>query len=83
MAIGLRSRNRVDELLERYIDWRYECDYVAVAYRDWCGAAPDERPLAFAVYEAALEREKAACDGYADLVSLLRSGRTAVGAHGV
>ena len=83
MAIGLR-RNKFDELLERYIDWRNECEHVDVAYRDWCGAGPDERPLAFAVYEAALEREKAACDGYADLVLLLRRGRpVAVGAHGV
>jgi hypothetical protein len=82
MAIALR-RHKIDELLERYIEWRNECAYVAVAYRDWCVAAPDERPLAFAVYEAASEREKAACDGYAEVVCVLRGGRMAVGAHGL
>lgn len=61
----------VDRLMELYCDWREECLEVHVAYEHFSAASPAERSLAFAVYEAALDREEAACEAYARQIRLV------------
>jgi hypothetical protein len=59
----------VDPLMECYCDWREQCLEVRVAYEQFTAASPAERSVAFAAYEAALDREQAACEAYARLVT--------------
>jgi hypothetical protein len=61
----------VDRLMELYCDWREECLEVRAAYKHFTAASPAERSLAFAVYEAALDREEAACEAYAMQIRLV------------
>lgn len=61
----------VDQLMELYCDWREECLEVHVAYERFAAAAAAERSLAFATYEAALDREEAACAAYATQIWLV------------
>ena len=58
---------------DQYIDWLEEAEEVQLAYECWRSADADERPLAYASYRAALEREQHACDLYAELAGPLRS----------
>ena len=55
----------VDELLERYVSWREECDRVAHSYEGWSAADRGEGALAYAAYLAALDREEHAARSYA------------------
>ncbi len=61
----------VDRLIELYCDWREQCREVNAAYRNFTAAPADARALAFAVYEAALDREESACEIYAAQVRLV------------
>lgn len=63
MNAELRSKV-VDHLLELYCDWRARCDEVRLAYEQFNAAVPADRALAFAAYQAALDREESACDAY-------------------
>ena len=47
----------IDDFIETYVCWREACDAVAAAYAQWLRAPQAERPVAFAAYQAALERE--------------------------
>jgi hypothetical protein len=58
----------VDEALERYLDWRVECESVEQAYGSWVGA---EGALRFAAYRAALDREEWAATLYGAVVERL------------
>ena len=74
---------QVDHLLELYCAWRTECAAVRAAYERFSTAEPSERGLAFAVYEAALDREESAAQLYAGQISLVsatlaRGGRDTV-----
>jgi hypothetical protein len=60
------GRWAIDELLERYISWREECDAVVVAYRRFADSRASERRLAYAGYLAALDHEEHAARLYAD-----------------
>ena len=60
----------VDRLMELYCDWREQCLEVHAAYKHFTAASPAERALAFAAYEAALDRKEAACEAYATQVRL-------------
>lgn len=71
---------QVDHLLELYCEWRNECAAVRTAYERFSTAAPPERALAFAAYEAALDREESAAQLYADQISLV-SAAIAEGGH--
>jgi hypothetical protein len=62
-------RRLVDEALERYIDWREACRAVTAAYGHWSGGAREERPLLFAAYTAALDREELAASRYSGVIS--------------
>jgi hypothetical protein len=55
----------IDELLERYICWREDCQAVRQAYQRWAASHPDERGLAHTGYLAALDREERAAGIYA------------------
>lgn len=59
------GRWAVDELLERYVSWREECNTVENSYDGWVAADRDEGPLAYAAYLAALDREEHAARRYA------------------
>jgi hypothetical protein len=73
----------IDRLIELYCEWREECAGVHAAYEHFSGAAADSRAMAFAAYTAALDREAAACQSYADQFNRLtidaRCGRNARG----
>ena len=64
-----RRRARVDAAFAAYTQWRSERDAVRAAYRRWSGAGPFDEALAFAAYQAALDREERAATTYAGLMS--------------
>ena len=51
---------RVDDFVERYVEWREKCQTLDSAYRQWARSNRSERDLAFATYRAALDREEQA-----------------------
>ncbi len=61
----------VDEMIERYVNWREECAAVRASYQYWSSAEPAESRMAFAVYNAALDREECAAAVYAGAISSL------------
>lgn len=50
----------LDEFIATYISWREECASVRSSYEHWLSCPCEERPLAFASYVAALDREEKA-----------------------
>src|SRR5438270_14082819 len=72
-AVDSAIRNHlVDEAIERYVEWREECATVEAAYRCWSDACRTEQTIAFAIYNAALDREECAARVYSGAVSRLR-----------
>lgn len=67
----------VDRMIELYCDWRTECAAVQSAYDRFLDVSAPDRPTAFAAYIAALDREQAACESYADQVRLVEAGYAA------
>jgi hypothetical protein len=73
----MRSSNRepasdpVDRLLELYCEWRMSCWDVRATYGRFCTVCAGDRPLAYAAYAAALDREESVARAYADHVSLV------------
>jgi hypothetical protein len=65
-------RCAIDELLERYVSWREECQAVTTAYRWWAYARRGERLLAYAGYLAALDREEVAANLYSKHIEHVR-----------
>jgi hypothetical protein len=55
-----------DEFLETYVSWREEAAAVRGAYDQWRGAHQSDRPLAYAAYRAALDREEQAAGALRD-----------------
>jgi hypothetical protein len=66
------ARALVDEMMDRYTDWREACHVVEVAYRRWDQAAAKDAALAHAGYVAALDLEAHAAGAYAELVQRAR-----------
>jgi hypothetical protein len=62
------SSTLIDAVLDGYVAWREESASVETTYRQWLGAARDDRPLAFAAYSAALDREEQAAEEYRRLI---------------
>jgi hypothetical protein len=60
-----RHSRVVDELVERYVDWREASAAVHQAYRWWSNASPREAAVRYAVYCAALDLEECAANLYA------------------
>jgi hypothetical protein len=63
-----------DALIDLYVDWREECSAVQLAYERWRTAPRVDHGIAFAAYNAALDREERACDLYAALIRRTTSG---------
>jgi hypothetical protein len=63
--------DQVDRLIELYCDWRIEASIVRVAYGHFSEADAADRTLRFAAYLAALDRERAASDAYAEQIRLI------------
>ena len=70
MRNGARERDRLlgDAMIDLYAEWREECSAVQLAYEWWRAASTDERTVAFADYNAALDREERASERYAALI---------------
>jgi hypothetical protein len=60
-------------MIEVYCDWRTGCGEVQAAYDRFRGASSSDRGAAFAAYTAALDREQAACESYAEQVLLIQA----------
>jgi hypothetical protein len=54
----------VDAFVERYVDWREQCEVLDSAYRGWAQATGSKRDMAFAMYRAALDREEKTARAY-------------------
>ena len=61
----------VDDVLASYVEWREALDHADEAYRTWLEAPAAEEPWRFAAYAAALDREEAAADSYAESIAEL------------
>jgi hypothetical protein len=59
----------IDEMVERFVDWREQCIAVAESYERWSNGSIANRKLAFEVYKAALDLEEHASLIYAERVS--------------
>jgi hypothetical protein len=57
----------VDHFIESYVGWREACEDVSMAYAGWLRAPRSERALAFAGYQAALEREDLAAHAHREV----------------
>jgi hypothetical protein len=64
-------RDLVDAFIGTYVDWTEEAGGVRDAYRGWADARAALRPLAFATYRAAVEREEAAACAHQLVVELV------------
>lgn len=64
-----QAREMVDAAVIAYADWRAACTAVRDAYGGWEHALASDAELAFRAYGAALDREQAAADVYAGLMS--------------
>jgi hypothetical protein len=64
------TRSELD-LLEVYIDWHRQIAALDQAYERWSSAAEPDRALAFAAYNAVLDREEQASIVYRDLLRAL------------
>jgi hypothetical protein len=65
---SIRQRDTVDLAVDAYVAWREECRAVRNAYLAWTRGPAAEAAHAFDAYEAALEREEAAANVYAELM---------------
>jgi hypothetical protein len=63
-----------DALIDLYVDWREECSAVQLAYERWRTAPRVDLGIAFAAYNAALDREERAGDIYAALIRRTTTG---------
>jgi hypothetical protein len=63
----------IDQMVEMYVDWREECLGLSDAYGRWLGMPVEDRVLAFASYQAALDREEQASAAYASQIERIRS----------
>jgi hypothetical protein len=66
-----RRPELTDHLIGLYCDWRMRCEEVRSTYRRLNSAPKEERPLAFAAFQAALDREASAADAYAGQIRRL------------
>jgi hypothetical protein len=75
------SPELTDQLLGSYCDWRIQCLNVRAAYEHFTVAPADDRALAFAAYQAALDREESAADAYAEQVRQVGRAASAATPH--
>jgi hypothetical protein len=64
-ALALFRERGADEAFQHYLDWRQESSTCDAAYRVWASTSnSSDRPLAYATYAAALDREQQAAAQY-------------------
>jgi hypothetical protein len=61
----------IDELIERWVDWREACLNVRESYRVWCAPSGSLPALTYANYADALDEEEIAAAAYAQVVIAL------------
>ncbi|HJS96055.1 MAG TPA: hypothetical protein VJ741_17465 [Solirubrobacteraceae bacterium] len=66
-----RRPELTDDLAVLYCDWRLRCQEVRTTYGRLDSASKEERPLVFAAFQAALDREGSAADAYAEQIRRL------------
>jgi hypothetical protein len=59
----------IDEMVDRYVDWREQCIAVAETYERWSNGSIADRKFAFEAYKAALDLEEHASLIYAERVN--------------
>jgi hypothetical protein len=59
----------VDDMLDRFVDWREGAAAVVDAYRRWCEAPLCDEAWRFGAYLAALDQEESAAKSYAVVVA--------------
>ena len=62
----------VDDVVLAYVEWREASAAVWDAYGRWASASAEDKLPADAAYRAALDREEAAANLYAELIELAR-----------
>lgn len=67
-----RRDRLVDVAIDSYIDWREQSVAVAEAYELWADAPRSRGTLAFAAYQAALDREEIAAGEYASAIETVK-----------
>ena len=80
-AVDPRSSSdaATDSLLDGYVAWREACADVDAAYERWTRSATCDQSLAFAAYQAALEREEHASRVYEGRIDGARRWALAAG----
>ena len=56
----------IDEVMDRYLDWREQCVALRKAYERWSNRTVSDQRWAFEAYRAALDLEEHASYVYAD-----------------
>jgi hypothetical protein len=59
----------IDEVMDRYLDWREQCVALRRAYERWSNRTVSDQRWAFEAYRAALDLEEHASDVYADWIN--------------
>jgi hypothetical protein len=62
-----------DAFVDSWVSWRESSEDVRSAYRLWRECARPQRPLAFAGYRAALDREQQAASIHSDWAERIRA----------
>jgi hypothetical protein len=62
----------VDQMTERYVEWRARAAAVATAYERWSGAPRREEHQRYSSYTASLDQEQSAATTYEQAVAELR-----------
>jgi hypothetical protein len=68
VLVGPPSR-LVDDMLDRFVEWREDAAAVADAYRRWSDAPARDEAWRFGAYIAALDQEESAAQSYAVVVA--------------
>ena len=74
MTTGAGS-DPIADLIEVYVDWRQESAALQDAYERWSSAPEPDQDLAFAAYNAALDREEQASIVYREHLGQIGSRR--------
>jgi hypothetical protein len=56
----------IDEVMDRYLDWREQCVALRKAYERWSNGTVSDQRWAFEAYRATLDLEEHSSDVYAD-----------------
>jgi hypothetical protein len=72
VADAAASERLVDEVVERYVDWREASAAADHAYVQWCNAPAAGREETFTAYTVALDEEEMAAGLYRTVLERLR-----------